>query len=143
MTKEEMKALVSSKIEGQGNQVDAGGALATVLNEIIDGMGGGGGGEEPVILDLGEIVSAVPTNVTTLVPDGYYPKTTDKIKVVVKDFEDEDFTVVLSGGVIEDYPIEDYPDGNYIKWFMVFEDFRVRFEWGSAGYTFVILPNEQ
>lgn len=137
MTKEAMKRIVAEKISGQGNQEDVAGVLPTLLNEIIDQMGGGGGGEEPVVLDLGEIVADSPTNVTTLVPDGYYPKTTDKIKFVVKEFEKEDFTTILSGGVIEDYP-----DSNYLRWAMDFEDFRAHFEWGSAGYTFVFLPNE-
>lgn len=40
MTKEEIKDLITAKIAGQGNQVDIGGALATILNEIVDGMGG-------------------------------------------------------------------------------------------------------
>lgn len=36
MTKEEIKAIISAKIAGQGNQVDAGGALDTILNAIVD-----------------------------------------------------------------------------------------------------------
>ena len=36
MTKEEIKALISAKITGQGNQVDAGGALDAILNAIVD-----------------------------------------------------------------------------------------------------------
>lgn len=36
MTKEEIKALISAKIAGQGNQVDTGGALDTILNAIVD-----------------------------------------------------------------------------------------------------------
>jgi hypothetical protein len=36
MTKDEIKALIAAKIDGQGNQVDIGGALAQVLNAIID-----------------------------------------------------------------------------------------------------------
>lgn len=36
MTKDEIKALIDEKINGQGNQVDLGGALATVLNAIVD-----------------------------------------------------------------------------------------------------------
>lgn len=38
MTKEEMKALVSTKIAGQGNQVDLGNALPELLNAIIDAL---------------------------------------------------------------------------------------------------------
>lgn len=36
MTKEEIKALVAAKIAGQGTAVDAGGALAPILNAIVD-----------------------------------------------------------------------------------------------------------
>ena len=35
MTKEEIKALVASKIEGQGNQIDLGGALAEILSAVV------------------------------------------------------------------------------------------------------------
>lgn len=52
MTKEEIKALVAGKIAGQGTMVDAGGALPTILNEIIDLIPeGGGGGVEPLIVE--------------------------------------------------------------------------------------------
>lgn len=51
MTKEEIQALISAKIAGQGNQVDSGGALATILAEILDLVGQGGGGEvKPIVL---------------------------------------------------------------------------------------------
>lgn len=43
MTKEEIKALIASKIEGQGSAVDAGSALPQILNEIVDSIGEGGG----------------------------------------------------------------------------------------------------
>lgn len=36
MTKEQILALVSSKIEGQGNQIDAGSALPEILRGILD-----------------------------------------------------------------------------------------------------------
>lgn len=36
MTKNEIKALVAAKIAGQGTMVDAGGALPTILSEIIE-----------------------------------------------------------------------------------------------------------
>ena len=39
MTKQEIKELVSKKIAGQGSQVDIGGALAEILNGIIDMAG--------------------------------------------------------------------------------------------------------
>lgn len=38
MDKQEIKDLISAKIAGQGNQVDSGGALGKVLNEIIDNI---------------------------------------------------------------------------------------------------------
>lgn len=41
MTKEEIKALVASKIEGQGTNLDAASVLPTILNWIIDNMGEG------------------------------------------------------------------------------------------------------
>ncbi len=44
MTKEEIKALISAKIAGQGNQVDSGGALDEILNAIVDAIPEGGGG---------------------------------------------------------------------------------------------------
>lgn len=42
MTTEEIKDLIASKIAGQGNQVDSGGALPTILNEIVDMASQGG-----------------------------------------------------------------------------------------------------
>ena len=41
MTLQEIKELVSKKIAGQGSQVDIGGALAEILNGIIDIAGAG------------------------------------------------------------------------------------------------------
>ncbi len=43
MTTQEIKDLVSAKIAGQGTQVDAGNALAEVLNAIVDAIPEGGG----------------------------------------------------------------------------------------------------
>lgn len=40
MTKQELKDLIRSNIEGQGNQVDSGSKLPIILNEIIDKIGG-------------------------------------------------------------------------------------------------------
>lgn len=39
MTKDEIKTLIAEKISGQGNQVDIGGALAKILNELVDAGG--------------------------------------------------------------------------------------------------------
>lgn len=36
MTKDEIKTLIAEKISGQGNQVDIGGVLAEILNELVD-----------------------------------------------------------------------------------------------------------
>lgn len=44
MSIETLKAKIASAIAGQGNQVDAGGVLADILNEIADNLGGGGSG---------------------------------------------------------------------------------------------------
>lgn len=37
MKKEELIAFIDAKITGQGNQVDCGGALSTVLKELVNG----------------------------------------------------------------------------------------------------------
>lgn len=44
MTTQEIKDLIASKIAGQGSMVDIGGALPTILKEIVDAIGEGGGG---------------------------------------------------------------------------------------------------
>lgn len=75
MTKEELKALVSSKIARQGNAVDVSGSLPTILNELIDNMGGG---DAPSVIDLGEVEDS-PTEVTDKIPAGYKPKSGDAI----------------------------------------------------------------
>lgn len=53
MTKDEIKTLIAEKISGQGNQVDAGGALDAILNAIVDAIPEGGGGVSPVQLPVG------------------------------------------------------------------------------------------
>lgn len=40
MTREEISSLIASRIEGQGNQVDLGNALPTILRGILDLLGG-------------------------------------------------------------------------------------------------------
>lgn len=50
MTKEEIKSLISAKIAGQGNQVDSGGALDEILNEIVDAIPEGGGDVKNTII---------------------------------------------------------------------------------------------
>lgn len=49
MTKDQIKALISAKIAGQGNQVDSGGALDEILNAIVDSIPEGGGSGAPVL----------------------------------------------------------------------------------------------
>jgi len=44
MTKDELKALIAAKIQGQGTAVDAASALPAILNGIIDAIPEGGGG---------------------------------------------------------------------------------------------------
>ena len=38
MTTQQIKDLIASKIAGQGNQVDSGGALSTILDAIVDAV---------------------------------------------------------------------------------------------------------
>lgn len=49
MTTEEIKDLIASAIAGQGNQVDAGGKLAGILNAIVE-MAGQGGGDNSILV---------------------------------------------------------------------------------------------
>ena len=49
MNKDQIKALISAKIAGQGNQVDSGGALDSILNAIVDAIPEGGGSGAPVL----------------------------------------------------------------------------------------------
>lgn len=49
MTKEEVKALIKAKIEGQGSAIDAASVLPAILNGIIDLIDGGGGGTSDAV----------------------------------------------------------------------------------------------
>lgn len=62
MTKQQIKDLVTAKIAGQGTNVDAGGGLPIILNEIIDAIPEGG--NDPVIVE-GEFDSMENTFVPT------------------------------------------------------------------------------
>ena len=56
MDAQQIKELIDQKIAGQGTMVDVGGALPTILKEIVDMASQGGGGDvKPIIL------SAEPT----------------------------------------------------------------------------------
>lgn len=60
LTPEQIKNLIDQKIAGQGSMVDVGGALPTILKEIVDMAGQSGGGDvKPIIL------SAEPTEEIT------------------------------------------------------------------------------
>ena len=58
MSKDEIKALIASSIEGQGNQVDVASKLATILDAIIDNIPEGGGGGGTACLDLSGVIEA-------------------------------------------------------------------------------------
>ena len=62
MTKDEIKALISAKVAGQGDQVDAGGALAEILNGIIDAIPSGDA--DAAIVDLSEYNEVGVYNIT-------------------------------------------------------------------------------
>lgn len=51
LTPEQIKNLIDQKIAGQGTMVDVGGALPTILKEIVDMAGQGGGSDiKPIVL---------------------------------------------------------------------------------------------
>lgn len=50
MTPNEIKTLIDQKIAGQGTMVDVGGALPTILKEIVDMASQGGEGLKPIVL---------------------------------------------------------------------------------------------
>lgn len=52
MTTQEIKDLIASKIAGQGTMVDVGGALPTILKEIVDALGNI---PEEVIFDFSDV----------------------------------------------------------------------------------------
>lgn len=88
MTKQEIKALVASKIEGQGNQVDLGSALSAILGEILDRVPE----RAPITIDLSEFeLSDTETDVTSAFPSGYVPQAGDKILYDQKEFGLEGF----------------------------------------------------
>lgn len=101
MTTNEIKDLIASAIAGQGNQVDAGGKLAEILNALADAAGGGGD-VKPIFL------SAEPTTeMTTQAQLDAIGLTIDEFKaaargernaIVIKSLED-------NGEVVEAFPI--------------------------------------
>ena len=59
MTSEEIKNLIATKIAGQGNQIDSGGALSDILDAIVDMATGA----EPLIIGGDEVVSFDGTSI--------------------------------------------------------------------------------
>lgn len=79
MTKEELKDLIAKKISGQGNQVDLGSALETILNELIDLAPE----RKPITIDLSEFeLSGESTDVTSAIPSGYVPQEGDRVRLI-------------------------------------------------------------
>lgn len=75
MTKEELKNLVATKISGQGNQVDLGNALTTILNELIDTKPE----RAPITIDLSSFDLSQNVDISSVIPTNYMPQTGDKI----------------------------------------------------------------
>lgn len=51
MTKEQIQALINAKIAGQGSAVDVGGALPSILSEILDLASAAPSIPDPVVVD--------------------------------------------------------------------------------------------
>lgn len=83
MTTNEIKDLIASAIAGQGNQVDAGGKLAEILNALADAAGGGGATEPLEITTPEEEVSGTKAEAATALG-----------------ITEQDFDNILSGKVI-------------------------------------------
>ena len=83
MTTNEIKDLIASAIAGQGNQVDAGGKLAEILNALADSAGGGGATEPLEITTPEEEVSGTKAEAATALG-----------------ITEQDFDNILSGKVI-------------------------------------------
>lgn len=84
MSKEEIKALINEKIAGQGNQVDVGNALPTILNEIVDAMGTGGSGA--VVIEMGYDI-----------PGSTFEWTEAAEQACIEAFNAGNFNVILKG----------------------------------------------
>lgn len=59
MTKDEIKALISAKVAGQGDQVDAGGALSEILNALCDAVD-----SAPKAVVVKETLSSTPIEIS-------------------------------------------------------------------------------
>ncbi len=109
MTKEEIKAIIAQKIEGQGTNLDAASVLPTILNWIIDNIG-----DNPLadsVIEVGELhggqLKEISEELTRKIVDkglflksgdSYLPRTSDylvdkqEIANIVQDLGDEEIT---------------------------------------------------
>lgn len=69
MTIQELKDLIASKIAGQGSMVDIGGALPTILDEIVE-MASQGGGDSVRRITVDAELEALPSDVVGSVEAG-------------------------------------------------------------------------
>lgn len=88
MTKDQIKALVRSRIEGQGTQIDASSVLPSIFNGILDLMAEGGEVGDLADLSTGhksDLVSAI-NELARLVETPHYvisfTKTADELKEI-------------------------------------------------------------
>jgi len=79
MTKEEVKALIKAKIEGQGTNVDAGSVLPAILNGILDLIDGGGGTSDAVQYIPQTLTEAQQMQARTNIGAGTYSKASEGI----------------------------------------------------------------
>lgn len=97
MTKEEIKAMIAQKIGGgQGTNLDAASVLPTILNWIIDNIGGG---DIPIATD--EITGGIKTGWTPgdalLAPAGFTTDNNGKLAMSMASVENSaDFSTVMS-----------------------------------------------
>ena len=127
MTQEQIKALISEKIAGQGNQVDIAGALPVILGEIVDAISAlpaplivkGTIGGTKFIPDAGqpsfsEAVAAFLMGATVLVEFRPEASVVGKCTAKLYSFYDGegDYTSNLAG----DYAVDDGTLGNVVIW---------------------------
>lgn len=89
MTTEEIKNLIDQKIAGQGTMVDVGGALPTILKEIVDMAGQGGAA--PLVL-----TGNLPTGESILNACEAVGLTSDAFSAL----KEGEYTCVIAGGAV-------------------------------------------